>query len=152
MNKLFIFIFLIILAAFLQSSFIPINLVLILLICRSLVISQKENLILAFLGGILVGVLESQNLGFWTLTFLVLVKLLSLSKKLPVSKNILTILTVSSVAILLVSYLEQLVFKQTVDLKTVLIEIVVTVPFYFLVLFWEERFVVKPDNRLKLRR
>ena len=146
-----IFIFLLILAAFLQSSFIPINLVLILLIARSLAIPEKQNLYAAFLAGILLGLLQSQNLGFWTLSFVLLVKLLTLSKKLPFSRNLLTVLIVSGLALGLVSLGQSLYFHQAFELSKLIWEIVLSGPVYLMILFWEERFVVKPETRLKLR-
>jgi cell shape-determining protein MreD len=146
-----VFIFLLILAAFLQSSVMPVNLVLLLLIARSLVVSGKENLIAAFLGGVLIGFLQAENLGFWCLVLLLVVKLVSTSRKLPVSKNIFTVAFISTLAIVLVNFLHQLIFKQTLDQWVVISEIILSLPIYACMLFWEERFVVKGEERLKLR-
>lgn len=146
-----IFIFLLIIAAFLQSSFIPINLVLILLITRSLANSEKENLYAGFLGGILIGLLQIQNIGFWSLLFLIIIKLLHLTKMLPFSKNILTIFLVSILAVVVVHLLESVYFQSQLEVAKIIWEIFLSLPTYFVMLFWEERFVVKSDSRLKLR-
>lgn len=144
--------FLLILAAFLQASFLPLNLVLMLLICRSLVLpGKKENLILAFAAGILLSLLQSQNIGFWALVFLLVVRGVALTKKLPVSKNLLTVLSVSIITITLVTLTQQLFFKQSFDPKLVLFESVLILPLYLIMLFWEERFEVRPEIKLKLR-
>ncbi len=146
-----IFIFLLIMTALLQSSFIPTNLVLILLICRSLAMPEKENLYLAFLGGILVGLLQTQNIGFWALVFLLMVKVIHLTKKLPFSRNIFTVFGISALMIILVSILESFYFQTAIDQTKILVEILLILPIYLMILFWEERFVVKHDSRLKLR-
>ncbi len=143
------FILILIIAAFLQSSFIPINLVLILLISRSLSLIDQANLAAAFLGGILLGLLSAANLGFWALVFLMVVKLIELIKKLPFSVNILTIIPVSLLLILAVEYSQQLLLGQTLSLTKVIVETVLVLPTYF-VFNLLERGAFTPE--LKLRR
>lgn len=145
------FIFLLIIAVFLQSSFIGVNLALVLLISKNLASPEKQDLLAAFLAGVLVGLLQAQNIGFWALLFILIVKLTSLTKKLPFSKNILTILIVSSTAILLTDLLEMAYFQKTFESLKVIWEVLLSLPFYLFLLFWEERIMVKPDARLKLR-
>lgn len=50
---------LIALFAFLQSAFLPINLVLVLIIARSLIVDDRENLFLAFFGGLILSFFDS---------------------------------------------------------------------------------------------
>jgi rod shape-determining protein MreD len=138
-----IFIFLLILAAFLQSSFVPINLVLILLIAKALARPEKDNLYAAFLAGILIGILQTQNLGFWALVFVLVVELASFSKKLPFFKNFLSALLVSAVILTLVSFLESIYFNEAFEWANLIWEIVLVMPAYLVILFWEDRFVVK---------
>lgn len=146
-----IFIFLLILAAFLQSVFIPIDLVLILLINRSLVLPEKQNLYAGFFVGLLVGLLQIQNLGFWVLVFLLVAKVSSLSKKLPFSKNVITILLINIAILTMVSFFSMVFLKTSFNSNNLIWESILSLPVYFLFLFWEERFVVKSEGRLKLR-
>src|SRR3989442_339688 len=122
------FILILTIAAFIQSSFLPINLVLILLICRSLTTSDGANLVLAFFGGILLGVLSSTNLGFLSLIMIVVVKLIDLIKKLPISINVLTAIPISFVIILAVEYFEQIFMGQTLNFPKVMIETLLVIP------------------------
>lgn len=145
------FTFILVVSVFLQSSFLPFNLVLILLICKSLAKPDKYNLILAFGAGILVGILQSQNIGFWALSFLLLVRLVSLSKMLPFSKNIITIQVVLAIAIIAMGAFERVYLGQSFESSTALTEIFLSLPVYIILMFWNERFILKTDSRLKLR-
>src|SRR5260221_1034153 len=143
------FILILIIYSFLQIFFIPINLVIILLISRSLSLIDQANLAAAFLGGILLGLLSAANLGFWALVFLMVVKLIELIKKLPFSVNILTIIPVSLLLILVVEYSQQLLLGQTLSFTKVIVETVLVLPTYF-VFNLLERGTFTPE--LKLRR
>ncbi len=145
-----LFTVIIILAALIQSSFLPLNLVLILLICRSLVVEDSYNMILALSMGILLGILTAQNIGFWPLIFLIVIRLLYLVKKLPVTNNVLTIPPIVFVTILAVSFIEQLIFHQTLNLIIIILESLLSVPLYLLERFWETRFTVHSGVKLKL--
>ena len=66
---------LIILSAFLQTSFVGANIVLLFLVCRSFIVESRMNYFLAFFSGLLISILAVQNLGFWALVFLIAVKI-----------------------------------------------------------------------------
>lgn len=147
-----LFYLILILSIFLQTSFIPFNLCLIILLCRSYVVEERLNLYGAFISGLFLSLLSGQNLGFWALIFLVVVKLASLIRKLPVSTNILTILPLSLILITFVSFLEKIFLNKTIDWRLVTVEVALSLPIFFLVRFWEDRFVVHSETRLKLKR
>ncbi|MBI2022123.1 hypothetical protein HYS93_04595 [Candidatus Daviesbacteria bacterium] len=147
-----LYVFLLILAAFLQTSIIPINLVLILLIIRSFLIEDKANYLASFFLGILLGILSSSNVGYWSLIFLLVVKIVYLTKKLPFFENASTFLLLSFILVLFVNVSSGLILKQTIDYRLVLIEALVSLPIFWLIRLWEERFVVKSDIRLKIKK
>ena len=146
-----LYIFLLILSAFFQTSFVPLNLCLIIIICRSFILSKQSNFFIAFLIGIILGVLASQNLGFWALVFVIITKVSNATKKLPVSSNIFTIIPVIFVLLMLVSLLENLSFKTPINLLKIIIESLLGLPIFYFFKLWEERFVLKSDLRLKIR-
>src|SRR5256885_1337250 len=115
------FILLLIIASFLQASFIPVNLVLLLLISRAFIIEDKSNYYLAFFAGLFLGIVSIYNIGLWPLIFLLLVKVINLSKKLPLSKNILSLIILSLGLIGLVGYSQSVMYHQFFDIKKVLV-------------------------------
>ncbi len=146
-----LFILLLILAMFIQTSFLSVNLCLILLIARSLIVQERSNLFAAFFGGILLGVLSSVNLGFWPFVFLIVVAVCQFVKKSPPLANIFATVTTAVLLILLVSIVESVVYHQNINPKIVAVEMVLLIPAFLLINFWEERFVVRPDIKLRLK-
>lgn len=145
-------ILILILAALVQSAFLPINLVLLILISRSLVVEDLTNLYLAFGSGILVGITQSENIGLLALIFLLAVKIGEISKHLPFSSSILIVIPVSLVIMFLSALAEQIFLGHTIQFSQVLIEAVVSFPIFIMVKFWEERFVVPSGVKLKLNK
>lgn len=146
-----LFIFLLLLSAFLQTSFLQINLCLILLISRSFAYEESENYYAALFGGLLLGFLSTANLGFWPIVFLLVVKLAHLIRRLPITANFLTVIPASLLIILVSSYVESLSYKTTINFVLIVLEAVLALPIYLLIRYWEERFVVKPELKLKIR-
>jgi hypothetical protein len=144
------FIVILILAAFVQSSFVSLNLVLVLLIARSFIIDDTANYWLAFISGISLGILTSLNIGFWSLYFLIVVKLIYLVRKMPLTNNVFAIVPVTFIFCLLAAFLEQIFLSQTINFIKVVAEGLISLPIYIAIKYWEERFVVK-ETRLKLR-
>jgi len=62
-----------IIASFLQTTILPIDLVLLVLICRAYIKSERANLYLAFAFGMLTAHLNLINLGFQTFVYLIVV-------------------------------------------------------------------------------
>lgn len=135
----------------LQTVLLPVNLVLLLILARSLVTDEKSNLWLAFLAGILLGLMSGTNLGFWAVIFLVVVKLVVIIKQLPIQINLRTVLPISLGIIVLVNLVEWWFLKVSLSQLKVLTEVLLSLPIYLIVGWWEERFVVAPAVKLKLR-
>lgn len=112
---------------------------------------DKSNLYLAFFGGILLGLLMSVNIGFYTLLFIIIVEILRMLRRFAISANILVVPPITFVFLLVISYLEQLFFHQTFSLGNLIVQALLALPIYILVRFWEERFVVAPPLKLKIR-
>jgi hypothetical protein len=145
------FILLLVIAIFLQTSFVPINLVLILMIARSFIVEDMANYYIAFFAGLMLGIMSIYNIGFWPLVLLIVVKVLNLSKKLPLSKSPLTIGLVVLIIITLVSYLESQIYHQTFEWIKVVIESVITITLVYLMRLLDQRSVVKPEIKLKIK-
>lgn len=144
------FLLLLTLFAFLQSAFLPINLILVVMIARALVIEDRVNLLLAFLGGLILSFLSQVNLGYFPLVLIIVVKLVGLARKLPVSFNPLVVLLSGSIAIALVAISNSFFIHQNLTIWSHLVEALLVVPSYYLVQIWEERFIVKSHIKLKV--
>lgn len=138
-------------AALLQTSFLPINFVLVILICQSYLFESRANYLLAFIGGITFAILSSANLGFLPLIFLVIVKITHLVRKLPIVASLLTIPILVAMVLLLIAYLEQLIFNKSVNFKDVFLGAVASLPIYFLLQIWQDRLLFRNEIKLKIR-
>lgn len=148
--RLFIILFL--LSAFIQTSFLHLNIALILIICRSFISEDSDNYFIAFFLGLILGILSAQNIGFWPAVFLVSVKIIHLLKKLPISSHFLIILPATLMIATLAAYLEKVFLGGSINYLKIIIETVISLPVYLMIRFWEERFVVRPEVKLKIRR
>lgn len=97
------------------------------------------------------GVLTGQNLGIWPLIFLGTVRFIHLLKRLPFSFNYKTLIPISFLIYLLIGFLEKILFGQSISSVKVFLETGLTLPTYLFVKFWEERFIVKPDIKLRIK-
>ncbi len=141
---------LITLFAFLQSAFLPVNLVLSLIIARSLVTDDRSNLYLAFFAGLILSFLMQVNLGYYPVLLILLVKAASLIKRLPVSFNLLMVIGAVTVLIGFGEGLNMLLIGQQFSLQRIIFEIIAAAAFYYLILFWEDRFVASKNTKLRL--
>lgn len=139
------------LSALIQTSFLPLNLCLIFLICKSFETYDQANFYLAFIAGLMLGILGAVNLGFWPLTFLMVVWITHTLKKLPLVANFLIILPISFLIISLVSFTQSLIFAQKLPISLIAVETILTLPALLAVRFWEERFIPKNEIKLKLK-
>src|SRR3989344_8958700 len=103
---------LITLFAFLQSAFLPVNMVLVLLVSRSLIVEDRDNLYLAFFGGLILSFLTPVNLGFHPLIFILIVKLAGLLKNLPIAINLLMVFLFASCLLYIAALLNSLFIAQ----------------------------------------
>lgn len=145
-----LFIFTLILASFIQTAFLEIPLCLTMLICRSFVTEEKQNYYLAFFSGLLLGLLSTQNIGFWPLIFLVIVKLTHLIRKLPFTANFLSIVPITFILLTLALYSESLISNSKIIFGNIYLSTILSLPIFLMIKFWEERFTVKPGIKLKI--
>lgn len=143
---------LLILSIFVQTSFLPLNLCLVILICKDFLTEKSTNYFYAFFGGIFLGLMTSVNLGFWPLIFIVLAKIIQQIKLAPVSSKFFIIVPTSFLLILLVAFSEQIFLNQSLNLSKVAVETLLIIPIFFVLKIWEERFILRPDIRLKIKR
>lgn len=141
-----------IIASFLQSTILPINLVLIILIARSLIRPERANLILAFSFGLLISHLNLQPLGFQSLTFLIFIQFTQILSASKVSANPLLIIPLTSFALSLNLIATSILESQSIHLiPQVLIEGLLSLPIFYLIRLWEERFIVRKEVKLTTR-
>ena len=144
------FLLLLILFSFLQSAFLPVNLVLVILIARNLVLDSSDNLLIAFFAGLALSFLSQTNIGYWPLVLILVVKLSQALKKIPVSFNGLMVFLSGALLILIVSLFNQFFISQNLQISKLILESILVVPTFYLVRLWEERFVVKRGIKLKV--
>lgn len=149
---MWIFYLILILSSLLQTTFIPLNLILILILVRSFIIEDRSNYFVAFAAGIILGIMSSQNLGVWTVIFLFVVRAVHLIKRLPIFENARTFLPVAFLILLAVNFCQRLVFSQQIDYRVVLIEAIISLPIFWIIRVWEERFILKPQIKLRFKR
>lgn len=146
-----LFIFGLILAIFLQTTLLPLNLCLVLFCVRSLVKAQKSTLYISLIFGVLLGILSSVNIGFYPLIFLLSIKSIEVFKASYLYNNIIFFLPILFIIYLIISLLSGLILGLSFSFMQVIFETLISVPFYFLIKFWEERFIVRPQIKLKLK-
>lgn len=140
-----------IIASFLQSTIMPLDLVLIILICRSFIKEEQENLYLAFILGIVNSLLNGNYLGFQSITYLSVVFLTQLISKSRLSNNSILIIPLSFVFLSLNNMALSLLTNQSIQLfPKVILETLLCVPVFYLLRIWEERFIVKHDIKLRV--
>lgn len=145
------FIFVLILASFIQAAILPINLVLLLIVIRSYIKVEKENLFLAFSFGLLVSFLQHSPLGLYSLLYLVLVEITHLFSRVPISRNFFTIIPMLIIILVLNDVLSLLIEGLSIHIyPQILIEGILILPIYIVLRLWEERFVVRREVRLKV--
>lgn len=146
--KLFTFILLI--AAFLQTSFLPLDLCLILLVCRSYAIHQPNNYFLALLTGLFLGILTSTNVGFWPIIFVTAVLIIHLVRLLPITSRFLTVVPVAFLILLGSDMAANFFLRLPFNFWYPAIGSLIALPIYVAIKEWEERFVAKPGIKLRL--
>ena len=140
-----------IILSFLQASLIPVDFILLALIARSFVSSDKSNYFLAFAFGILVSLLSGKLLGSPSIFYIFPVFLASLLRKSPFLTNPVLVFLSAAFLVILAHILKVL---QGVSPNFILVamEVAFILPVYFAVRFWEERFVPGKEIKLKMGR
>jgi hypothetical protein len=139
-----------ILIALLEISIIPLDLVLLILILRSYLNTSTDNLLLAFGFGLLISYLTNLPLGFYSIIYLILIELTLLFRKTPLASHFFVIVPLIFSLLSLQSLAVLVFFHQTINWWQLGIESVLSLPLYFVLKIWEERFVVRNEVKLKI--
>lgn len=139
-----------IIASFLQATILPLDLVLIILICRAFIKSGKSNLYLSFAFGFFLSHLTLSPLGLQSIIFLILVTLTESISKSRLSENPLSLIPICFVAILINQVTLSVFTQHALALTPKIYEAFLALPIFYLVRYWEERFIVRKEIRLKL--
>ncbi len=143
-------IIILIIAAFFQTTILPIDLVLLILICRAYIKSEKANLYLSFAFGLLVSHLSLTNLGLQSLIYLTATVVTESLSKLRLAGNPLLIIPISLVFLSLNQIMNSVVGSSVLEFPIVIIASFLSLPTLYLIRFWEERFIVRKGIKLKI--
>ncbi len=144
------FIFILILLSFLQTTIIPLDLSLMVLLLRSYISSEKENLFLGFGVGLMISYLSNNPLGFHSLIFLMLIELTQLFRKTPLAGHFLVIVPLMFTMLSLQSVVVLIFLQPSINWLQILIESLLALPLYLIIKIWEERFVVRSEIKLRV--
>lgn len=139
-----------IIASFLQATILLIDLVLIILICRAYIKSEKANLYLAFAFGLLISHLDLGILGVQSIVFLIIIQAVQILSKSRFASNPFLILPISFVFLSLNGFINFLIGMQTFQLQKLLLEAFLSLPVLYMIRLWEERFIVQKEIKLKV--
>lgn len=143
-------VFVLIICSFIQSTILPIDLVLIILICRSYIRPHRTNLFLAFSFGLLNAHLTLMPLGILSLIYLVLVAATESLSKSRLAGNPLLIVPLSLLLMSIDHIIPAILIHTSPQLFPKLFwEGFLSLPTLYLIRFWEERFIVQKGIKLK---
>lgn len=133
-----------IILSFLQTTIIPFNLVIILLIIRAYLGRSKGNLILAFAFGLLASHLMITPWGLQSAVYLMLVVIAQLVSRSPLSQNPLIIVPLVFALISINEAAVSTIISASIAFwPKVVFESLISLPVYLTFKFWEDRFVIK---------
>lgn len=138
-------------ACLIQSTFLPINLVLTILIIRSFIVDTKSNFYLAFIFGLVVSLLQGQMMGLISLINLFSVSLVTVLKRSQIVQNLITLMLAGVVLLTIDNIIQSLIAQASLDFKLAIYQTIILIPMYLLVRFLEERFVVQEEIKLKMK-
>lgn len=136
-------ILILIVIAFIETTILPLDLGLLILICRSYLKTDKANLYLAFGFGILIAFLNLSPLGLLSIMYLGLVQLTQMLSTSPLAGRSILIIPISFVLLLFYHHNLQIFPK-------VIIASLLSLPILYFVKLWEERFIVRKEIKLRV--
>lgn len=139
-----------IIISFLQATIIPLDLVLIILICRAFIRTGKSNLYLAFAFGLLISHLTVTPMGLQSILFLSLVAITESLSKSRLSQNAYLVIPICFVAILANQIVVSAFTNQSIQLVPKIYGGILSLPIFYLIRFWEGRFIVRKDIKLRI--
>lgn len=137
-------------AAFLQTTILPIDLVLLILICRAYIKPEKVNLYLGFAFGLLVSHLNLTGLGLQSLIYLLIIQATESLSKIRLAGNPLLIIPLSFVFLTLNQFGDSVINKHTLEFSNIIFASILSLPILYIVRLWEERFIVRKEIKLKI--
>lgn len=140
-----------ILFCFLQEAFLPINLVLLFLISRAFVVSGKENYYLAFISGLMLSFLAGYHLGVLSMVYLMIILAIHIFRRKQFITHPIIMIPIAAVALSFDEIISSAVSSSSLNLWSLIPQIILVIPIYFAVLFWEERFITRKDIKLKVK-
>lgn len=139
-------------AAFLQATIVPVKLVLIILICRAYLKPERSNLFLAFAFGLMTAYLTLDDLGLQSLIFLMLIQLAQIFSKVRIFSHPLLIVPLTFGLLSINGFVYSLINQQSFQIPpSFFTESILSLLIIYLVKFWEERFIVQKEVKLKFR-
>lgn len=138
-------------ASLIQSSLLPINLVLMILIIRSFTVDAKSNFYLAFIFGLVISLLQGQIMGLISLINLFSVSLVTVLKRSQIVQNLITLMLAGVAVLTIDNIIQSLIAQASLDFKLAIYHTIILIPMYLLVRFLEERFVVQKEIKLRLK-
>ncbi len=140
-----------IIASFIQTTIIPLDLVLIILISRSYLKSGRENLYLAFFFGLLISHLTLTLIGVKSILYLMLVQITQMLSKSRLAGNAWIVVPLAFILLSTNQITNSFLQHQTIQIfPKVLIESFLSLPVLYLVRLWEERFITPKDIKLRV--
>jgi len=143
-------IIILIIASFIQTTILPIDLVLLILICRSYIKTDQVNLYLAFFFGIFTSHLNLSSIGFQSLLILSFVETTGILSKLQLAGNPLLIVPITFFFITLSQLANSILTYNIFEFSKVILASCLSLPILFLVRLWEERFIIRKEIKLKM--
>lgn len=140
-----------IILSFLQTTVLSINFVLIILICRTFLKKDKSNFYLAFVFGLILSHLSLIPLGVLSILYLLLIFLAQILSSSRSINSIFFLIPFGIFTILMDHFIVNIFLNTSFALKPgLLISFVMTIPVYFILRIWEERFIVRREIKLKV--
>lgn len=136
--------------SFLQAVLWPVSLVLLVLISRSFLSDDRKNFWLAFVFGLLLSLLLGLPLGSLSLIYLLIITAVAVFKKTQPTSPWLMVLPIAFILLGLERLIQGWWSGSSLEIWPLIIEVVLVLPVYLVVSFWEERFTAKGDLKLKL--
>lgn len=136
--------------AFLEGTILPFDLILVILIVRSFIVTEKSNYYLAFFFGLLASLLLGYPLGLLSLIYLFSVQVSHIIKTTNLATYWIIVLPLTFFLLFLEQFILKLLNISGFNLPLLLIPTILVLPIYFIVRFWEERFIVSKEIKLKM--
>lgn len=115
----------IILIAVFQSSFFPASLILAFIIAKSYSHSELNDYFLSLVGGVSIGLFQSSNIGFQTISLTLAVLATHLYRKSPFSTNLLFFIPFTSLLIFLLNMFQAIFQNNSIDYSAIIFESII---------------------------